>query len=131
MAPLIAFNGEETPDKMPLAPVGIPVAFQVVGAEMKMSKTEKPMLEVKMQMSGLGAPLDGTQMFDYFVEPATDQKTQIKLKKFCKAIGVTVGREGLSTELLLGKTGQFVLKPDTYNDEESRRIQAYVLPAGA
>ena len=47
MSPLIKINGEEVPLEQPLAPVGVPVEFEVVTAEMKESqKSGKPMLEV-------------------------------------------------------------------------------------
>ena len=126
MAPHVQMNGAETPTEQPLPPIGVPVDFEVTGVEAKESKnTGKPMVAVQMRV--IGTEAEGDQMFDYFVEPNTNRRTQIALKRFAAAVGVDIGEEGFDTEELLGCKGQFVLKKDMYEGRERRRIADYVL----
>jgi len=123
--PRIQFNGDETPEAMPLPPVGVPVDFEVAKVEMKESKSGKPMLEV--QMTIIGTEAAGDSMWDYFTEPTSSKRTQIALKRMAAAVGVKIGADGLESEELLGRTGQFVLKAENYQGKERRRISDYVV----
>lgn len=123
--PRIQFNGAETPIEMPLAPVGVPVDFTIERAELKDSKSGKPMLEVEMRIQGTDA--DGDLIFDYLTEPMSSKRTQIRLNRLAKAVGLAVGPEGIDTEELIGKSGKFVLKADVYQGQEKRKLQDYVV----
>jgi hypothetical protein len=124
----IQMDGSALPDKMPLPPVNTPLAFQVVNIEEKEAKSGKPMLELTLEFQDDSCPDNvGDKFFDYFVEPATNKKTQIALNNFVKAVtGAPIPPTGLDTEELIGKKGKFVLKAEQYQGEERRRIQGYV-----
>jgi hypothetical protein len=122
--PHIQVNGNEVPDKMPLPPVGVPVEVEVGGAEMKTSeKSGKPMLMVQFKFPD--AEFDS--IFDYFVEPGSNKRTNIRLKRLCSAAKVEFGATGLDTEALLGRKLKVTLKADAYNGEETRRLADYVV----
>tara|TARA_Y100000310_G_scaffold337673_1_gene425359 strand:+ start:1306 stop:1731 length:426 start_codon:yes stop_codon:yes gene_type:complete len=126
MSPLIKINGEEVPLEQPLAPVGVPVEFEVVTAEMKESqKSGKPMLEVQMKVVGTEA--EGDLIYDYFVEPVSNKRTKTQLLRLATATGVAVGADGFDSEDLIGKKGSFVLKADEYQGQERRRLQDYIV----
>ena len=125
--PHIQFNGSETPSSMPLPPVGVPIDFEVASIELKASeKSGKEMLEVQHRL--VDGECAGEILYNYFVEPASSKRTQINLVRFAKAVGVSVGANGLDTEALLGKRGKFSLKAEQYEGKERRRIADYILP---
>jgi hypothetical protein len=126
--PHVQFNGSETPDSIPLAPAGVPLTFQIESVEQKEARSGKAMLEVKCKIQDPAAgPANGDFVFDYFVEPGSNLKTQVALKRLAKAVGVEIGAEGLDTEKLIGLSGKLVLKVDNYQGKEGRKLQEYLV----
>jgi len=123
--PKINFNGTETPDTMPMAPTGVPVDFEVASMELGESKTGKEMYTVQLKIKGTEA--DGESIYHYFVEPSSNRKTQIAINRFAKAIGVAVGVDGVDSEEFIGKSGKMVLKGDTYEGRETRKVNDFLL----
>ena len=127
MSPHININGPETPDEVPLAPAGVPLEFEVLSAEEKVSSSERLMLAVTMSITTEGDG-QGDRIYDYFTEVATNKRTQVALVRLAKAVGVDVGVGGFDSEELIGQKGQFVLKEDVYQGKKSRKLQDYIVP---
>ena len=132
MTPQVDFVGEDTPDELPLPPIGTPVDVKLEDAQDKMSKSsDKPMIELTLNVVAPGEDYDGFSLWMYLVEPATNRKTQIRAKRIAKAFGKTDDdlATGVDFTDLIGATAQVMLKKDKDQDGgEARRIKDFVLP---
>ncbi len=125
--PRVQFNGNETPDVMPLPPVAVPVDFEVLSIDSEESKAGNPMLHATVAVHGEGL-WDGDKVHSYFVGVAENKRTQIEFKHFAEACGQAVGEEGIETEVLLGCTGQLTFKSKTYQGKPGVEIDAWIKP---
>lgn len=128
--PKISFNASETPDEMPLPPVGEPVTVELLKTDDSPSKSSgKDMITLEFAVKADGTDYNNQHLWEYLSEPASNRKTQIKAKQIGRAFGLTDENmsDGIEFGDLIGKTCQVVLKKDKDRDgAEARRIKDYV-----
>ena len=91
----------------------------------KQSKSGNPMLEVVVEITG--PKFVGSKVWDYIV---LNENSLWKLDQFLQAFGIasTKKRKGtVDTDELLGETVKVRIKGETYNDEYSARLGAYMM----
>lgn len=120
----------ETPLSTPLAPAGVPLTFEITRVEEKAPKNGGAMmLEITHKVIAPGEAYDGDLVFDYATKYQSDLRTQAKLARLAKCLGLTLTADGLDSEAFIGRQGKFVLKvrPASEQYEEGRQLKDYVI----
>lgn len=128
--PHVSFNAAETPDELPLPPIGEPVTVELTDAQDKESKAGNQMIELVFKVVAVGELYDGFPQWEYLVEPGSSKRTQIAAKRVGKAFGLGDAQMATGVEFtdLIGKSCQVRLKKDTRKDNtETRRIAEFIV----
>ena len=135
MGTKVEFDAANIPDEFPLPPMGANVVLELVGVvaegedgDTLRSKTGKEMIRLNFAVVADGEEYDRYKLSQWLVEPATNLKTKINVKKIGKAFGLSDAdmSTGLDFADLIGKTGSAVLKKDTWEGRETRKIRDFV-----
>lgn len=116
--PRLTFDYDGTPDEHepipPIAPTDYD--FQVVGADLKMSKSGKGQnLCLVHKITEDQGEESGKQVWDYL--PTWLDFSQVNIKRFCKSVGYVPSPDGLDTEEIVGLFGRFTIKNVPYTPE--------------
>lgn len=125
--PVIKMNMNETPDEIPLIPVG-EVAMEInIAPEVQTSQAGNEMLQVVFEAKDCGKAT-GSKIYHYFTKLGSNDRTDVQFKRLWKSCGLPIPEgKSFDTEDLIGKTCRAIVRKKEYQGDEGREIKDFVV----